>query len=298
VLFTGNSRKLDPNGKILWLDIYNDLETGNDYCDGHYSDDAAKAVGIDDLGNVYVTGYNCSIGDYRLGQSFSYNFLTIKYSENQAPQASCQNVTVSPDPGFCAASASVDNGSFDPDGDTLTLDQTPPGPYNDGTTQVTLAATDDKGASDSCTAQVTVVTPPPTISCPADVTINASPLQCSAAATNVSLGKPTTSGVCDLASVTNDVPEHFQVGTTAVTWTVTDGGGATATCQQQVTVLNPEPVVTLTGPLTGSLYRVNTPVNFTATFTDVGGGTPWFTITRWAAQMMPFQLLKSPEDRS
>jgi hypothetical protein len=34
----------------------------------------------------------------------------------------------------------------------------------------------------------------------------------------------------------------------------------------------PPPVVTITGPPTGSVYAVNTPVTFTGTFTDIGGG--------------------------
>jgi hypothetical protein len=36
---------------------------------------------------------------------------------------------------------------------------------------------------------------------------------------------------------------------------------------------NPPPVVSLTGPASGSVYAVNTPVSFTATFTDANGGT-------------------------
>jgi len=80
---------------------------------------------------------------------------------NQAPVAMCQNVTVSAGPN-CTANASIDNGSFDPDGDTITLTQSPPGPYPLGNTLVTLTVTDSKGASSQCTATVTVVdnTPP------------------------------------------------------------------------------------------------------------------------------------------
>jgi hypothetical protein len=66
----------------------------------------------------------------------------------------------------CAVDASVDNGSFDPDvGDSITLRQEPPGPYPLGPTPVTLTVTDNHGASNSCTATVTVMdTTPPTIS--------------------------------------------------------------------------------------------------------------------------------------
>jgi uncharacterized repeat protein (TIGR01451 family) len=75
---------------------------------------------------------------------------------NHAPVAKCKNVTVLAGPNG-TANASVDDGSFDPDsGDTITIVQTPPGPYPIGTTPVTLTVTDSHGLSSSCTANVTV----------------------------------------------------------------------------------------------------------------------------------------------
>jgi uncharacterized repeat protein (TIGR03803 family) len=90
--------------------------------------------------------------------------ILFKLVLNRAPMAQCHDVTVSAGAN-CAAEASVDNGSFDPDaGDTITLRQEPPGPYPLGKTAVTLTVTDNHGASASCTATVTVVdTSPPTI---------------------------------------------------------------------------------------------------------------------------------------
>jgi hypothetical protein len=84
---------------------------------------------------------------------------------NAAPTALCRDVTASAGPS-CTASVSIDNGSFDPDaGDSITLVQTPPGPYGVGTRTVTLTATDEEGASSSCTGEVTIVDDvPPAIS--------------------------------------------------------------------------------------------------------------------------------------
>ena len=79
-------------------------------------------------------------------------------ASNQPPEAICQDVTVSTDPGLCTADASIDDGSFDPDGDEITLDQEPPGPYPLGVTVVTLTVTDDKADSATCDATVTVMT--------------------------------------------------------------------------------------------------------------------------------------------
>jgi len=76
---------------------------------------------------------------------------------NKPPVAVCKDVTVATQSGLCTADASIDDGSFDPDGDPFTLVQSPAGPYPLGNTSVTLTVTDPSGASSSCSATVTVV---------------------------------------------------------------------------------------------------------------------------------------------
>lgn len=92
---------------------------------------------------------------------------------NVPPVAQCMDATVPTDAGVCFASvASIDDGSFDPDGGVITLEQVPPGPYALGMTDVTLVVTDDQGATDSCDAKVTVVDQEaPTVLCNAPPTI-------------------------------------------------------------------------------------------------------------------------------
>lgn len=83
---------------------------------------------------------------------------------NQPPVAQCQDVNVPTDSGECTATtASIDAGSYDPDGDPITLEQTPAGPYPLGATEVTLTVSDDKGLSDSCAATVTVLDQEPPV---------------------------------------------------------------------------------------------------------------------------------------
>jgi probable HAF family extracellular repeat protein len=93
------------------------------------------------------------------GQRHAY--LLTPVASNRPPTAVCHDVTLAAG-SACTATASIDAGSFDPDGDTITVSQSPPGPYPLGTTLVTLTATDPAGLSSSCTATVTVVdqTPP------------------------------------------------------------------------------------------------------------------------------------------
>lgn len=70
----------------------------------------------------------------------------------------------------------------------------------------------------------------PSITCPADIT------SCS---TSPALGTPVTSDNCSVASVTNDAPSSFPLGTTDVVWTVTDYNNNSSSCIQHVTVESP-----------------------------------------------------------
>ncbi|MDB5221641.1 MAG: hypothetical protein JWN83_308, partial [Chitinophagaceae bacterium] len=77
-------------------------------------------------------------------------------------------------------------------------------------------------------------------------------------ATGVALGTPVTADNCSVASVTNDAPSAFPLGTTTVTWTVTDGSGHTATATQTVTVTdNVNPTITCPSATAMLCYNAN-----------------------------------------
>jgi len=104
----------------------------------------------------------------------------------------------------------------------------------------TVVVTSETGGG-GCSFDVIVVTAgAPTISCPADVTVTAASGQDSASATP---GTPTTdpsTGV-SISGVRSDGEELtavYPVGTTIITWTVTDGVGLTASCTQRI-IVNP-----------------------------------------------------------
>lgn len=119
-----------------------------------------------------------------------------------------------------------------------------------GTTRVTATATNSCGTA-TCSFDVTVTDNiNPTITAPANITLNANNTGCTGL---VDLGVPVTNDNCSVASVTNNAPAVFPVGTTNVTWTVTDGSGNTATATQSVTVINP---VTVSVSYTESAYGV------------------------------------------
>ena len=86
------------------------------------------------------------------------------YEQNQPPVAACQDIVVVAGEDCTAhiTASDLDEGSYDPDDDPITFTYNPDGPYPIGDTQVILTVEDDKGASSTCTATVTVKddTPP------------------------------------------------------------------------------------------------------------------------------------------
>ena len=103
-----------------------------------------------------------------------------------------------------------------------------------GTTTVTWTIVDGSGNTATATQVVTVIdTQLPTIVAP--IAINTT-TNTGCTRTGLVLGNPVAMDNCSVASVTNDAPMAFPVGSTTVTWTVTDGSGNTATATQLVTV--------------------------------------------------------------
>jgi hypothetical protein len=152
--------------------------------------------------------------------------------------------------------------------------------FNTGVTTITVTAFNQCG-TDSYSFTVTVKDEEkPTITAPAAVIVSTDLNQCTAS--NVSLGSALTGDNCGIQSVVNDAPAVFPIGTTTVTWTVTDVNGNTNTATQTVTVKDTQkPVVTCPGTITvdatGTVSGIDGAyVNYTATATD-NCGTPVVT---------------------
>ncbi len=109
-----------------------------------------------------------------------------------------------------------------------------------GMTPVTWTATDASNNTATAVQMITVTQPtagPLTITAPADVSVEAT-----APATTVTLGTAMVTGGVAPLSIVNDAPAGgFPVGTTNVTWTVTDSTMAMQTSVQQVTVNDTTP---------------------------------------------------------
>ena len=134
---------------------------------------------------------------------------------------------------------------------------------------VTWTADDGNGQVVTCTQNVTIEdNEDPTITCPADITVSADAGVCEA--TGVALGSPTTSDNCPGETASNDAPASFPVGSTTVTWTVTDAAGNTAICTQTVTVTDDEAPVAVCQDITVELDGTG---NASITPNDIDNGS-------------------------
>ncbi len=193
--------------------------------------------------------------------------LLIVY-DTIAPTVICKDITVNLDENgqVTIAADSLDNGSFDNcNGDLIfTSNFTLFFGCNDiisGSTQIEaiLKVTDQCGNSATCISTITVMDLIlPTINCPPILNSDNDNNQCYAS--GISLGTPITNDNCGVAitqptflGITVTYDTEFPVGSNDVVWTVTDAGGNTATCVQNVIVRdNESPIISCPNSITAN----------------------------------------------
>ncbi|MFK5958265.1 MAG: tandem-95 repeat protein, partial [Lutibacter sp.] len=162
----------------------------------------------------------------------------VVITDNIAPTISCSaNVSVNVDAGETFAIITLLTPSTSDNCGVANVTNNAPvsGQYSVGSTTVTWTVEDINGNISTCEQNVTVTdNENPTIVCLAPITVSSDAGSCDA--TGLVLGTPTVSDNSSVASTVNDAPLTFPVGETIVTWTVTDGSGNIATCDQIVTV--------------------------------------------------------------
>jgi hypothetical protein len=152
------------------------------------------------------------------------------------------DVSVPNDPGACGAIVNYTEPSGAGCG-TVTCDHPSGSFFGVGDTTVTCTSS----AGPSCSFTITVADEEdPTISCPADITVNAPVGTCSAVV-NFTVSGSDNCGVPTIVSSPAS-GSVFPVGTTTVTATATDAAGNTKSCTFNVTVKDvTPPVITLNG---------------------------------------------------
>ena len=173
--------------------------------------------------------------------------FAVRPPSNEPPVAIAQNVVKNADPTTGVAivtAAEVNNNSYDPDGDPITLDLDPEGPFSRGVTPVSLTVSDGQ---ESVTADATVTVndlTPPALTVPENITRDTNPGESFATVEFAAAAVDNCDGEI-LVECEPPSGSQFSVGTTTVTCTATDESGNEASESFDITVVDNEaPVIT------------------------------------------------------
>lgn len=262
----------DAAGALLWSETRSDLSDliatvvgGNRYMwftflevdklaiDNAHLERNASVVCTPGSGSSFPVGTNevtCVASD-ACGNTTT-NTFTVVVNDVENPTITCPvDLAQNADSGFCYATvvlgtpAIADNCGIG----SVTNDAVSQTQFPVGTNVVVWTVTDVHGNSATCSQTVIVLdVQPPSVACPANINTVADPGFCYA---TVSLGTPVVGDNCGVASITNNAASQtqFPVGSTSVTWLVTDLHGNTNTCLQTVTVLDTQPPQLVAGSI-------------------------------------------------
>ncbi|WP_040395884.1 HYR domain-containing protein [Cesiribacter andamanensis] len=211
----------------------------------------------------WTATYTYSISD-AAGNAAANAVITYTGGDTEAPLAPASITTVT---GECSATVSSAPTAQDNCAGAITGTTEDPLTYNvQGTHIITWTFNDGNGNSSTAEQKVIITdTQAPTITAPAAVSV---PANAGCQATGVVLGTPVTADNCSVASVTNDAPTVFPLGTTTVTWTATDHLGLKATTTQTVTVVDDTTPVLSSVPADMTVSCENVPAVASVTATD------------------------------
>lgn len=164
----------------------------------------------------------------------------VTVNDTEPPVITCPaNITVNADPGQCTKKVSWPTPVVTDNCTALTPTSVPASgsAFPIGKTTVVVTALDNHGNKSTCSFDVIVndAQPPVITACPANITVNADPGQCSKV---VTWNPPSASDNCAVKSLTADRPSgsSFPVGKTMVKYTALDNAGNNATCSFEVLV--------------------------------------------------------------
>jgi hypothetical protein len=183
--------------------------------------------------------------------------FTVTIVDDEDPVITCPaDITVNNDPGQCGANVvfTVPVGTDNcPGANTIKVTGFFSGAFFPvGTTLQTYKVTDAAGNEATCTFNITVIdNEAPTITCPADITVNVDPGQCDAVVTYSVPSADNCPGAVTVLTGGLGSGATFPVGTTTESYEITDASGNTATCSFTVTVIDNElPQITCPADIT------------------------------------------------
>ena len=204
------------------------------------------------INNGYSSTFNGSFtapttpGIYYLTQSGSFQYSCVPVSFNNDPNSAIASIVVGNAGINIGTPVTSDNCGV------ASVTNNAPSCFPIGMTAVTWTVTDIAGNSSTCVQNVTVIdNVNPTITCPADITVNNDPGKCGKNVTFVA----TATDDCGVNIVYSHQPgSFFPIGKTKVTVTATDPSGNTAECSFNVTVADNQQPTVLTQNVTAQLY--------------------------------------------
>lgn len=228
-------------------------------------------------GNSYPVTLTFTDPSGNISECTALVFITDTNSVcNDPPVAICQDYLVAAGENCDAmiSVANIDGGSYDPDGDPITMTLSNYGPFGVGTHTVILTVSDYEYSS-ICSATVTVVDEtPPTITCVDDQFRSTDAGLCSYTVQGGEFDPTAFDDNCTGATITNDHNNLstlafavFEKGTTVVTWTVTDAMNNQTSCSYSVFVSDDEvPTMTIV-----TEQQDRNPNNDGCTYAEVNG---------------------------
>lgn len=223
---------------------------------------------------VGITVVSYTAGDAHGNTNTASFTVTVNDTQKPAIVGMPSNITVGTDPLACNATVTWTEPTTTDNcpGATIPASLMNGALFVTGTSTVSYTATDAHGNTTTESFTVTVNdNEKPTITPPADIIIND---VCSAVP--VTLGDATTFDNCGVQGVTNDAPALFPVGTTVVTYTVTDVNGNTNTATQTVTI-NPAVMVgSISVTPSTTIYQNYGQQSVSLNVMPVGGTKPYY----------------------
>jgi hypothetical protein len=189
---------------------------------------------------------------------------------NQLPVALCRDIIV-PAGEQCQAEVTpeaIDNGSYDPDGDEITLRISPKGPFDIGVHEVILTVTDHRDAQATCTAKVTVVDSTKPISSFAVLPVLSG--ECSVDVVAVPTAIDNCAGV--ISGTTENPRKYTEQGTYTINWSYDDTHGNIEFQTQTVIVRDTTPPVPDVASLPTNSDQCSIEITTIPTATDICDG--------------------------
>ena len=243
------------------------------------------ATAIDNCGTVTLTYTQASGTFFPLGSTIvtvtaedecgniEQHDISINVTDNTAPLAVCQDITVHLDASGNASitAADVDGGSSDACGiNLLSIDNSNFTCADAGANTVILTVTDINGNSSTCSATVTVIDSVAPIAVCQDITVHLDASGNAAiTAADVDGGSTDACGI-NLLSIDNSNFTCTEAGANTVILTVTDINGNSSTCSATVTVIDSVAPIAVCQDIT---VHLDASGNASITAADVDGGS-------------------------